>query len=120
MSKRTLLEDLVAGTADDWSDAEWVYWMAVDQTGTPAEARDAALGAIDEALRRGLVVAGDVTAEGFRPWSATPEDSSARIREEWLALPDPKPEPDTICWLDVTPAGEEMAQQVYDREEAGA
>lgn len=115
---RTPLEELVAATHDDWSDLGWVYSTCLDQATEPDAVREVALATIGAALRRGLLVAGDVDAAGFHPWPLDAEASYARIREAWYAAPAVIPEPDAIAWFDTTPAGDALAEQVFAREGA--
>ena len=114
---RTELEELVAATSEDWSDLGWVYSTCMDRGETsPAAIRDLALRTIDEGLTSGLLVAGDVTADGFHAWDLGPAAAFERIRAAWLDAPDVIPVPD-IVWFDLTPEGEALAQQIIAREE---
>jgi hypothetical protein len=112
---RTPLEELVAATADDWSDVGWVYSTCLDFATGPDQVRALALSTIEEGLVQGLLVAGDLTASGFQPWDLEPAAAQARIRGEWLRT-TVIPEPTTIAWFDLTPAGEALAQAIFARE----
>ena len=107
---RTELEELVAATSEDWSDLGWVYSTCMDRGETsPTAVRDLALRTIEEGLSGGLLVAGDVTADGFRAWDLGPA-AVERIRTAWLNAPQVIPVPDAV-WFDLTPDGEALAQR---------
>ena len=114
---RTELEELVAATSEDWSDLGWVYSTCMDRGETsPAAIRDLALSTIEEGLSSGLLVAGDVTADGFHAWDLGPAAAFERIRTAWLQAPQVIPAPDAV-WFDLTPEGEALARRIFAREE---
>ncbi len=116
---RSPLEELVVATADDWSDLGWVYSTCMDyDVSEPEEVRALALQTIKAGLERDVLVAGDVTADGFTSWDLPPAAAYARIRDAWHAAPAVVPEPSTIVWFDLTAAGEALAERILEREDA--
>jgi hypothetical protein len=102
VTARTPLEDLLIGGLDDWADAGWAVQSA------------------RLSLREGLMVAGDIVGNEHVPWHGDSEEWLERIRQEWLAeWGDVVPTPGAIVWLDNTPAGDQVAREVLDREAGG-
>jgi hypothetical protein len=115
---RTLLEDIIARGIDDWVYAAEVHDIAA-RTGLsdPEQLRMLAVGLIAEALVQGLLVAGDYDGVEHRPWSVSVGEAIARIAEDWLKWGNEVPTPGAIVWLDLTPAGREIAEAVIAREQ---
>ncbi len=118
MNSRTPREDLLIGGLDDWADAGWALQSArLSGTTKLTELRDATLALIDEVLREGLMVAGDLVGSEHVPWHGEPEEWVERIRQEWLGeWCDEVPTPGAIVWLRNTAAGDALARDVLDRE----
>jgi hypothetical protein len=121
VTARTPLEDLLIGGLDDWADAGWAVQSArLSGPTDPIELRELTLALIAEALREGLMVAGDIVGNEHVPWHGDSEEWLERIRQEWLAeWGDVVPTPGAIVWLDNTPAGDQVAREVLDREAGG-
>jgi hypothetical protein len=116
-AERTPLEDLVARAVDDWVSAAEVYEVARRHgAATPQLARRSGVAIVAEAIRGGLMVAGWIEATGHWPWDCTPAESADRIADEWLSLPNPRPRPGELFWLDNSLAGADLGQSVLDRE----
>lgn len=115
-SVRTLLEEILVQTAEDWSDVSWIVGLAHGETSDPARAHQLALEAIVEGLSAGLLVGGDLAEDGFHPWPGDPDSAVLRVRRAWSELDGRDPEPDSIGWFDLTPAGEVRAQEIESRE----
>jgi hypothetical protein len=106
------LEEVLVQTADDWSDESWILGLAHDGARDATHAKELALEAIEDAMRRGLLVAGDLEADGFHQWAGDTEAAIERIRQAWSSLGDREPEPGSIAWFDVTPAGQDFADRL--------
>lgn len=113
---RTLLEEVIVQTADDWSDAVWIVGLAAAATNEAPGYISRALDVIIDGLGRGLLVAGDFTGPEFEPWPEPTDEVIARISRAWAALGGREPEPDSIAWFDLTPAGEVLAAEIRARE----
>ncbi|WP_156138797.1 hypothetical protein [Microbacterium mangrovi] len=103
---------------DDWADLSWVV-QSVRTSGMTdtAELRRHALELIDDVLRGGLMVAGDINADGFHPWGTGSDESASRIEREWTAgWGDAIPPPGAVVWLSNTDAGDALAREVLRRE----
>ena len=118
MSSRTPREDLLIGGLVDWADAGWALESSrLSGAKSTTVLRDATLALIDEVLREGLMVAGDVMGSEHVLWHGEPEEWVRRIRQEWLdEWGDDVPTPGAIVWLCNTPAGDALACDVLARE----
>jgi hypothetical protein len=92
-----LLASLVA-SADEGAIGLWLVVGVVRSVraelseGEDDEARGAVLALVGEALRRRLLIAGEVEDGAFEAWHLSPEDAVERIDREWRALGrDPQP-----------------------------
>ncbi|MGQ0824620.1 MAG: hypothetical protein ACT4OX_06255 [Actinomycetota bacterium] len=116
---RTLVEDVLANGVDDWVYAAWVHQIARRSGITdPSQLRQLSIGLIAELLVRGLMVAGEYDGVAHRPWECSTGEAIDRIVEEWQTWGDDFPTPGAIVWLDLTPAGREIAEAVLAREQA--
>lgn len=117
---RTLIEDVLVGGLDDWVYAGWLHQTARDLSGLTdrAQLRSLAIGVIAEVLVSGLMVAGEVSEDGHRPWDCSTEAALARIVEDWLAWGEEPPTPGAIVWLALTDAGRAIGEAVLSREQA--
>jgi len=118
VSLRTPREDLLIGGLNDWADAGWALQSSRLSGATSTTVlRDATLTLIDEVLREGLMVAGDLVGSEHVPWHGKPEEWVRRIRQEWLdEWGDEVPTPGAIVWLCNTAAGDALARDVLARE----
>jgi hypothetical protein len=65
---------------------------------------------IAEALREGLMVAGDLVGAEHVPWHGEADEWAERIRQEWMdEWGDDVPTPGAVVWLNNTKAGDEFA-----------
>lgn len=115
--ERTLIEDVLASGVDDWLDLSLIIQIA-RRVGVedPVATRAIAIGLVAEVVMSGLVEAGEVTDDGFRPWDMTRDAALGRIIEQWLAYGVGPPTPGAICWLAVTAEGEARGTEVLRRE----
>jgi hypothetical protein len=101
--------------ADDWIQAVDIY-HAVQKMSGPESREDwiaACVGLVRELLTRDLVTVGDVTKNGFTPWSLSVDEAIAEITLRWAALADARPRlGDLVCWLELTPRGRAAAGEV--------
>lgn len=119
MRMRTGLEDLLIRGLDDWTylaEAARSVARGADPAGS---VREATLALVEDALRSGLVVPGDVLDDGFHEWRLSATPAMARIREGWERdWGNEIPTPGAVVWLSNTPAGDGIARDVLTREAA--
>ena len=114
---------------DDWvSLAEARSLVSMVEPGRPTEVHEATLRAITLLVEHELILLGDLVAiapmapapEGgrmrpppvrFDPWPVDGEAALTRIRREWWD-PERDLDPGNICWLQNTPAGDEIARGI--------
>ena len=114
---RTLIEDILARGVDDWLHPAEIDWVGARAGVTGTEPRRAlAIGLVAQAICAGLLVAGEVTDDGFLPWDCGSASALAHIVEEWVAWGDAELTPGAICWFNLTEVGERMGQEVLARE----
>jgi hypothetical protein len=105
-----VLAELVDRGEADWVDLAEAWWVAGSTGGSESEeeARDLAIEAISQALRRGLMEMGDVTEiQGFRAWALPIDEVIERIVREWSV--NSRPEMGDIGWLQNTQLGNSHA-----------
>jgi hypothetical protein len=114
---RTFIEDVLANGLDDWVYAGWVYQIA-RRSGLedPMQLRWLSVALITDVLTRGLMVAGEYDGEKHAPWDCSTGAAIERISEAWSAWGDSAPTPGAIVWLDLTPAGRQLAEEIVARE----
>jgi hypothetical protein len=116
-AERTIAEDLLARAAQDWVSAAEVIDLARRSGLSDAETlRDLATGVIARLLVTDMIVAGDVTSDGFSAWSCSAADAIARVAAEWGVRADPFVMPGEIVWLDTTEQGQMAGEAVWARE----
>jgi hypothetical protein len=105
------VRDVLIRGLEDWVDAAEVAWVARSVGGATADGLvcDLSIGIISEVLQKGLMVAGDVTDNGFKKWNMTSTEALDRITREWKAL-GRSPHLGEICWLSNTSKGDGRAQ----------
>jgi uncharacterized protein YceH (UPF0502 family) len=113
---RTLEEELLARAAQGWVPAADVMDL-VRSSGLrdPDDLRDLALGLIARLMVAGLVAPGEVDGSTHHKWDCGRGDAITRIVEDWSARPDPFVTPGEIFWLDTTPAGQSLGEEVLRR-----
>jgi len=103
--------------AEDWVYASELLWVVRSHGIPDAEhARLAAIGLVAGLVAEGLVVLGDVTRGGHRPWDLSPEASVLRAASDWLSQADPVVGIGDVFWLATTPAGQAIGEAVWARE----
>lgn len=105
-----LIEVLDRGL-DDWIDVAEVMGIVVEFGDWPQgpEQDEWALALIRTLLEQGMMVAGDLSEEGFREWGLSPDAAFARIEREWRAL-GRSPALHEIGWLSNTEHGDAFAR----------
>lgn len=101
-----LIRQIVSSAIDDWMMAADVVSIALAATDASfAEASESmALDLISDALERGLLVAGDLSVDGFAAWDLDAADSIAEVRTRWAELRR-MPGLGDVCWFEITGAG---------------
>ncbi len=118
MNNRNSKEDLLIGGLDDWAYARWVMnSAALSGVRDYGLLRSLCLGLIAEVIVQGLMVPGDVDADGHHPWQTSPGRALERITREWVDdWSETPPEIGAIVWLANTPAGDAVAREALARE----
>lgn len=118
--KRTLVEDALVAGLDDWSDAGWIYSLALERAlEDNTTARALSIGLIAELIVGGFALPGAITDGHHSPWPISDGDSIARITSEWLkSWSDYPPTPGAIVWFNNTPRGDAVARAVLEGEAA--
>ena len=99
------IDELLVRAADDWVHPADVFDVARFSGATDERSYvEQAVHLASEVLRLGLVVAGDLTDAGFRPWSSGPVESAERIADRWRTDPEAAPV-SFFVWLEATPRG---------------
>lgn len=95
---------------DDWVYLAGVSSVVIEHLGlSPLEAREPTLELVRELLCDGLMVAGDVTEDGFLPWPLSASEAMERIECELKELGRP-PGLGEIAWLQNSPLGQRLAE----------
>jgi len=127
---------LLRGTYDAVSLAEVRFLVSLAEPGDvpylerePVSLREASLRAIEFLVDHGLMQLGDLEVVGsavpepsegprtrpppvrFEPWAMSNQEALARVRREWWD-PEKNLDPGNICWLQNTPAGDEVARRI--------
>jgi hypothetical protein len=109
-------EEILLAGLDDWVQACEVDW-AVGGAGpsTKEERLAAAIEVVGQLLRAGLMEIGDVlVGKGFVPWSLDIDAALTEVQLRWMALEEEHPRLGDVCWLNLTPRGEEAARKLLD------
>ena len=105
------LDELLRRASDDWVHPADVFDVARFSGITDTDALvEHAISLTRELLRRGLVIAGDLTEVGYEPWSLGPDDSAERVAMQWRDDPHAAATSFSV-WLEATPAGLERAHR---------
>jgi len=115
---RTLTEDILARAVEDWVTPFEVVSVCIRRgLRDRDDVRDLALGLIIRMIATGLLVPGDIGGSKHQPWECSPSEAVARIAAEWASFPDlASLRTGDIAWLDATPEGERVGQEVLLRE----
>jgi hypothetical protein len=105
------IDEILKHGLDDWIQAAEVASIIMSIAGLSAfsDVRCASLVAIGRILHEELMVAGDVTVDGFNAWTMTPTQAFDAISREWSSL-GRLPSLGEVCWLSNTPKGDARAQ----------
>ncbi|HET8988267.1 MAG TPA: hypothetical protein VFN43_07125 [Humibacillus sp.] len=99
------LDELLVRASDDWVHPADVFDVARFSGVTHQDAYvEQAIRLTSELLRRGLVIAGDLTEAGYQPWQLGPDESADRIAARWREDPDAAPT-SFFVWLQGTASG---------------
>jgi hypothetical protein len=111
----TLAEWILSYGCIDWVYAGQVCDL-VRRSGArdPDDARDLAVGLIARLVFAGLAVPGDVW-DRHTPWTTSPAESVRRIAVDWAAFANPFVRPGDVVWLENTPAGNLIGEEVLRR-----
>jgi len=116
VTRRQPHEEILARAAHQWLD----FRQVLDIVDRSAPDRDedhvmaSALQLLDRLLTDELIRIGDVTETGFSPWEASADSVLVRIRTTWLDL-DCQVRPGDVCWIEATPDGRMIGQEVLER-----
>lgn len=104
---------LMEECAEDWAGLWSFIWSVREEMGVsdPAERRKATMEIVSRLLAAGLIRAGDIADEGFRPSSESSEEVLERIEREWDSM-DGEPTIGDIVWFDLTEEGEEYVRKL--------
>ena len=96
---------------DDWvslAEARWLVGRV--RPGTAVAVRQSTLDSMAYLLAHRLARLGE-TVPRFEPWDLTDSEALERVRRDWW---DPERElvPGNVCWIDNTPAGDEVARRI--------
>ncbi|MEO7296861.1 MAG: hypothetical protein ABIZ57_12055 [Candidatus Limnocylindria bacterium] len=88
MTTEEMVADLLIRGADDWVCMSEVAWVAksIGGAASAAEIQSESLGLIAVVIEEGLMVPGDVTADGFQAWEVSSVDALRVIEHAWMAL----------------------------------
>lgn len=104
-----LVEEVIVEGLDDWVQLDDVVWFG-RRADPHGDFRGLVRTLVEELLRPGLMVPGDVGDAGFEPWTTSPEESVRIVMEQCEAL-DWNPQGDG-AWFANTDAGKVLARAV--------
>lgn len=108
----------MARGVDDWVDLGLVIDVAQRAGWASDEARTSlAIGLVSIVIVEGLMVAGVVREDSFRPWSESHGDAVVRIVREWRKAGTRLLLPGEIAWLCNTAAGDALGHAILDGEQ---
>lgn len=110
MATSGLIDELLLRGVEDWvmaSDVAWLIKLNAPERG-PALTRTDALQLIEDVVKTGLMVLGDVADAGFVPWDVPVDEALHRVRSSWRLDVD-VPGLGEVCWLANTRLGDERA-----------
>lgn len=118
MTSPVITDILLRGNAD-WVYLAEVVWSIKSIEGEQEKDKmmERSLSVIRELLASGLADIGDVTDGGFFEWNMPLDEAIDRVRTEWMAL-DHDLWPGDVCWLANTPAGDRLAEKIFQQREA--
>ena len=106
-----LLAQVLARGVDDWVSEDELIDVAADAGITAHQDRlTVALGIIAQGILCDLIEPGDISEDGFIPWSLSKTDSVERIVTEWIRRSVEDPYPGQIVWLRNTANGDRLGE----------
>lgn len=111
LTERDSAGKLLLRGLDDWVSLDEARWaVSLVEPGSAAEIREATLRAMAVLVENGFARLGALSP-GFVPWSLPPAEALRRVRTTWW---DPEAElrPGNVCWIENTPAGDEVARRI--------
>ncbi len=109
-------DQILARASGQWLD----FREVLDIAGGTARDHDedhvmaSALQLLDRLLTDDQIRIGDVTEAGFSPWEASADSILVRIRTTWLRT-DCQVRQGDVCWIEATPDGRMISQEVLER-----
>lgn len=100
-----LTEDFIEGIReygeDDWVQFADIGHLLIKDTGSNDNLIQRGVDTAIELMRRGILIPGDLTREGFTPWNTPMEESIDRIKEKGIVLTQEQRifNPGDICWF---------------------
>ena len=115
MTHAEQVDELAARSTEDWLQPADVFDVARFAGDSDEDAYvERAILLVRDLLSDGLVVAGDVGAEGFKPWGLTVDQSVSQISDSWRSDHDSAPTSFAV-WLAATEAGLARGEQALLR-----
>lgn len=106
-----LAGEILKAGIDDWVPLLAIEGLArLQGASSQAQAREAALGAVEELATAGLVQIGEVSNGGFFAWQGSVEDALAHARSIWEATD--RDHWGFALWVANTAAGDEAARRL--------
>ncbi|GAB2748590.1 hypothetical protein GCM10027039_02850 [Terrabacter koreensis] len=113
MTREEQLDEILARAADDWVQPGDVFDVARFAWPTDEDAFvEQAIGLVTELVLSQLLIPGDVTRDGFRPWPVTSDEACRRIAEVWRSDHD-EAQDSFFVWFEATTEGEERGRRAW-------
>ena len=113
MTHEEQLDELLARAADDWVHSGDVFDVA--RFAWPSDENayvEQAVKLVTELILKRLWVPGDLTRDGFQPWSLEPREASRRIAEVWHSDHETASS-SSFVWFEATPEGDELGRRAW-------
>ena len=110
------LDELLTRAADDWLHPGDIFDVARYSGFTDEQSYVEQAIHLDAAswLQQGLLAAGDLATDGYRPWAISPTDAAQQIATRWRSDHDAAPHA-FFVWFEATTAGLRRAARVGDQ-----
>jgi hypothetical protein len=114
-SRAALVDALLVASLGDWLPEVTALYEArqINQGVDRKAAIEAVTSAVSDLLREGFVRVGSVTEDGFHAWPEAAEALPALVRSTWIDLAR-DPYPGELFWLELTEAGRERAELLWN------
>lgn len=119
-------ENLLIEGLQDWIYLSWVHGQFLSEASPkrpPQEVQQLTLDMIRELVCARLfelgVPAGGRRNHHFEPWDMPLDEAMAKIEEAYVANYDDRRGWRTMCWLNLTDKGKELALELYHADEPG-